>query len=395
MQRKHLVKDSIGATIAVFVVMALFAYIPFNFKILDPIKHGLKDFDFSDIYFSKIKQKSPIDTNIVIVNIGYNNRLQLAEQLQTIKKHQPAVIAFDVLFRSHKDAIIDSILEAEINSTPNLVMAEMLAGEGEGHDFNEVDTTALKFKNKKWGYINFIGKDERYPVRYYKPFYKLPKGEENSFAAAIVKQYNADAYQTLQNRHKEIEIINYSRRQEDYIVIDAHQLNDETFDLSVLKGKIVLMGFLGPDIETKVLEENRFTPMNDKFSGKAFPDMYGVVIHANIISSALEGKYINKLPTWLSMLIAFVVCFVHIFFFIKYYVNHHKFYHLVTKIIQLLTFVLMIYGSFMFLSSFGLKIEMGALLGSIALSVDVIYFYDGFVTWLHEKYGYKTVFGHH
>ena len=55
----------------------------------------------------------------------------------------------------------------------------------------------------------------------------------------------------------------------------------------------------------------------------------------------------------------------------------------------------MIYGSFMFLSSFGLKIEMGALLGSIALSVDVIYFYDGFVTWLHEKYGYKTVFGHH
>ena len=104
----------------------------------------------------------------------------------------------------------------EINSTPNLVMAEILAGEGEGHDFNEVDTTALKIKNKKWGYINFIGKDEHYPVRYFKPFYQLPKGEENSFAAAIVQQYNPAAYKTLQNRHKEIEIINYSRRQEQY-----------------------------------------------------------------------------------------------------------------------------------------------------------------------------------
>lgn len=395
MQRKHLVKDSIGASIAVFVVMALFAYIPFNLKILDPIKHGLKDFDFSDIYFSKIKQKADIDTNIVIVNIGYNNRWQLAQQLQIIKKHQPAVIAFDVLFRSHKDIIIDSALEEEINSTPNLVMAEMLTGEGEGHDFSEVDTTVLDFENKKWGYINFIGKDEHYPVRYFKPFYKLPKGEENSFAAAIVQQYNPEAYEALKNRHKEIEIINYSRRQEDYIVIDAHQLNEEVFDLSVLKGKIVLMGFLGPDLQTKVLEENRFTPMNEKFSGKAFPDMYGAVIHANIISSIVEGKYINKLPTWLSLLIAFVVCFIHIFFFIKYYVNHHKFYHLVTKVIQLLTFVLMIYASFMFLSAFGLKVDMGAILGSIALSVDVIYFYDGFVTWLHEKYGYKTVFGHH
>lgn len=394
MHRKHLVKDSIWATAAVFVVMALFAYIPFNLKILDPLKHGLKDFDFSDIYFSKIKQKSPVDTNIVIVNIGYNNRYQLAQQIQTIKKYQPAVIGFDVLLRSQKDPLIDSVIQAELNSTPNIIMAEMLDG-GEGEHFETVDTTALQLQNKKWGYINFIGKDQYYPVRYFKPFYQLPRGEENSFAAAIVKQYNPEAYQNLKNRHKEVEIINYSRRQEDYVVIDINQLNEETTDLSILKGKIVLMGFLGPDVKTKVMEENRFTPMNEKFSGKSFPDMYGIVIHANIISSVLEGKYINKVPFWLSVLIAFVVCYVHIIFFIKYYVQHHKFYHLVTKIIQLLMFVLMVYGSFMFLSGFGLKIDMGAILGSIALSVDVLYFYDGLATWMHEKFGYKTVFGHH
>ncbi|MDL5045017.1 hypothetical protein QQ054_03040 [Oscillatoria amoena NRMC-F 0135] len=59
MQGKYLIRDSIGATIGVFLVMALFAYIPFNFKILDPLKHGLKDFEFSDIYFTKIKKRSP------------------------------------------------------------------------------------------------------------------------------------------------------------------------------------------------------------------------------------------------------------------------------------------------------------------------------------------------
>ena len=55
----------------------------------------------------------------------------------------------------------------------------------------------------------------------------------------------------------------------------------------------------------------------------------------------------------------------------------------------------MIYASFMLLSWFGLDMDMGAILGAIALSVDVLYFYDGLATWLHKKYGYKTVFGHH
>ncbi len=393
MQRKHLVRDSIGSTIAVFLVMAAFAYIPFNLKILNPIKHGLKDFQFSDIYFSKIQSKAPIDTNIVIVNIGYNNRYQLAQQLKTIKKHEPAVIGVDVLFRSDKDPMIDSLLQEEINSTPNLVMASYLTGEDKNNRFTELDTTTLNLKNQNWGFINFVGKNESYPVRKIKPFYKLAQKQENSFAAAIAQMFDEEGYEKLKQRNKEFEIINYSRKQEQYVVIDVNEL--EQTDLSILKDKIVLMGFLGPDVNTRVLEESRFTPMNKKYSGKSFPDMYGVVIHANFLSSILAKDYINKIPFWLSIVIAFIICFVHIFFFIKYYVRHHKFYHLVTKLIQLFTFVLMVYVSFMFLSWFGLDVDMGAILGSIALSVDVIYFYDGFVTWLHEKYGYETVFGHH
>lgn len=393
MQRKHLVRDSIGSTIAVFLVMAAFAYIPFNLKILNPIKHGLKDFKFSDIYFSKIKSKAPVDTNIVIVNIGYNNRYQLAQQLKTIKEQEPTVIGVDILFRSEKEPIIDSLLQAEINSTPNLVMASYLTGENGDHKFTDLDTTALNLKNQNWGFINFVAKDSISPVRKIKPFYKLNQETENSFAAAIAKMFDEEGYKKLKKRNKEFEIINYSRKQEQYITIDVNEL--EQTDLSILKGKIVLMGFLGPDLNTKVLEENRFTPMNKKYSGKSFPDMYGVVIHANFLSSILAQDYINKVPFWLSIVIAFIICFLHIYFFIKYYVRQHKFYHLVTKLIQLFTFILMIYASFMFLSWFGLDVDMGAILGSIALSVDVLYFYDGFVTWLHEKYGYETVFGHH
>jgi len=31
----------------------------------------------------------------------------------------------------------------------------------------------------------------------------------------------------------------------------------------------------------------------------------------------------------------------------------------------------------------------------IALAVDIIYFYEAFVGWLHRKYGYQTIFSHH
>ena len=31
----------------------------------------------------------------------------------------------------------------------------------------------------------------------------------------------------------------------------------------------------------------------------------------------------------------------------------------------------------------------------IVLAVDVIYFYEAFVTWLHKKFKYQTIFGHH
>lgn len=395
MHRKHLIIDTFGATTMVFVVMALFAYIPFNFKILDPLKQGLKDFEFSDIYFSKIKTKADVDTNIILVNIGNNNRFAIAEQLRIIKQHQPAVIGMDVQFRTKKDPIVDAMLQEEIMGASNIVMASYLTGpdkSGKGI-FSGTDTSIIA--SSAWGYINFIAKDSVTPIRYFKPDYTFTKTPHDAFSVTIVKKYRPEAYEQLKQRGKPVEIINYSRRQDQYHVIDVNELFDTAADFSFLKGKIVLMGFLGPDLKTRVLEDNYFTPMNYKYSGKSFPDMYGVVIHANIISSVLEGRYINKVPQWLSILIAYVICWLHVFFFIKYYIQHHKFFHLATKIVQLLMFSLMVYGSFVMLSQFGLMISMAPILGAIALSVDVLYFYDGFAVWAKEKFGYKTVFGHH
>jgi len=45
--------------------------------------------------------------------------------------------------------------------------------------------------------------------------------------------------------------------------------------------------------------------------------------------------------------------------------------------------------------NFDTRLDMKYTLYVIALAVDVIYFYEAFVTWMHRKYKYQTIFGHH
>jgi len=44
---------------------------------------------------------------------------------------------------------------------------------------------------------------------------------------------------------------------------------------------------------------------------------------------------------------------------------------------------------------FRVRLDMKYTLYVIALAVDVIYFYEAFATWMHKKYKYQTIFGHH
>ena len=72
---KYLFKrDTILATIMVFVVMGMLALIPVNTHVLDPIKLALQDFDYNDMAYSQFNKNShtAVDTGIVIINIGWS-----------------------------------------------------------------------------------------------------------------------------------------------------------------------------------------------------------------------------------------------------------------------------------------------------------------------------------
>src|SRR5687767_6916752 len=71
-------RDTIFATIWVFAFIFILAAVPINFYFLNPLKLALKDFDFNDVVYSKLKPKDSLDRHTVVVNIGTLDREGIA-----------------------------------------------------------------------------------------------------------------------------------------------------------------------------------------------------------------------------------------------------------------------------------------------------------------------------
>jgi hypothetical protein len=101
------------------------------------------------------------------------------------------------------------------------------------------------------------------------------------------------------------------------------------------------------------------------------------------------------MPKWVAWLVAIVIGWIHMSLFIRYYLESHIWFHLVAKLAQLFSVVFFAYVGIFVFDKFEVKLDMKYTLYVIALAVDVIYFYEAFVGWLHRKYKYQTIFGHH
>jgi CHASE2 domain-containing sensor protein len=392
-------RDTLFATISVFVFLILLGMIPINFYVLNPMKLALKDFDFNDVAYAKAHKNEDIviDRRIVIVNIGHIDRAELGFLIETVNGYNPRVIGLDTYFEGPKEPEKDSVLRAALKKTKNLV-AVSVAYKGD-HDSIKIVKNNFDDVLQKRGYANLIGEDIG-TIRSYAPFDEVDANKYPHITTAIIKEYDLKAYEKLEKRHKDQETINYTRalNEEDkkkYQLLEPDDLfEDRIADSNMLRDKIVLLGYVNLE-DPNDIEDKKFTPMNHKFYGKQHPDMFGIVVQANIISMVLDGNYIKKMPKWVAWLVAIVIGWIHMSLFIRYYLESHIWFHLVAKLAQLFSVIAFAYLGILLFDKFEVKLDMKYTLYVIALAVDVIYFYEAFVGWLHRKYGYQTIFGHH
>jgi CHASE2 domain-containing sensor protein len=394
-------RDTIFATLWVFIFIIALGAIPLNLGIMNPVKLGLKDFDFNDITYSNAgrganRQKNDtIDDRIVIVNIGYANREEIAMMINKVAEGNPKVMGLDALFYDPRDEHQDSVLSESLKKYKNLIAAQMLVLSGKEGDTVAASTGNYISTAAEYASVN-LWDDSLRTIRYCLPIFEdYAHKQYKSFAAALVEGYDKEAYEILEKKshHNHKLLINYSRRIDRYQLIDYEKLMNNQFEDSMFAGKIVLFGFI--DENSNNLEDKKFTPMNAKFAGKSIPDMNGIVVHANIISMALDKTYVKKVPLWGNLLLAILVCWLHMSFFIHYYLESHIWFHLAAKIVQVVSGIFFIWLGIYLYDRYRLKVDMKFSLITIILAVDVIYFYEAWAVWMHKKFNYKTVFKPH
>ncbi len=313
--------DNLLATFLVFFVINFFPLL-FSLDMFNPIQNTFQSIEITDLVFSQLRdqEETPLDTNIILVNNGSLQRAQLALVMQILNKHQPKVIGIDAMFRRPKGEINDLPLAQQFSDCRNLVLVSDLVYNGKKDLFDTINKSMPLFMQfAKDGYANMItGNDstdgdniDYKTVRSFKPTTKVKDTTKYFFPVKIASIFSPEKVKKFLKRDNELEVINYRRNTNKYRTLDYKDVIANEDSLQFIKDKIVLIGFMGPDLKNKVTEDIFFSPLNKQYVGKTTPDMYGVVIHANIISMILNEDCIFTLPQLLINVLTFVLLYLN------------------------------------------------------------------------------------
>ncbi|EMR03215.1 CHASE2 domain-containing protein [Cesiribacter andamanensis] len=397
MKESKLYLEALLATVLVFVVMGALALMPWNIKALNPLKEIVKDFRYTDLYYSQLRGKpGSVDTAIVLVNIGSADRATMAGLLEVLNGYAPAAIGLDVYFPELKSPQEDSLLAAALQLNRDRLVAGNYLWE-QPLEAPQVLGSASLFSLPQSGYLNLVGEDSlNTTIRHFRPFIRHGESEYTSWATRLAAAVDPQAVEALKKRERSIELIHYSGDWERFVHYEADEILAGGVAKNALANKIVLLGYLGEQVgEKRVMEDLHFTPLNPEQLGRSKPDMYGMVIQANIISMILRGDYINEMPFWLELLLAFAICYLHTLLFVYFFVKQHLWYHPVAKLVQLLTSIFLVYAMVVFYANANYSINTTLMVLAVLLSVDVLYLYETLAAYLYKKRGTHSYFIHH
>ncbi len=397
---KLLRKDSLFATLFVFIFIYLFSFLlELNFSAFTIIDNSYKDIDFTDILYSRPKQDSSTlqqlaTRDIVLVNVGNIKRDRMGALLQSINNFHPRLTAIDVFF-NHTDTTFatDSILKASLQAMKPLVMASRLP-----HRAYPKSTTEIKRSNPfygafNYGFVNFAIDDSFSVVREFSPYVVKDKDTLYSFASQVVRQIDEGAFQKMIRKKKKTEIINYEATENNFLTIEADSIiKGDAYIENAINNHIVLVGYISEDAAYPKLRDRFYTPLNSRIIGRSHPDAVGLVINANIILMMLKQNYISHLSWWITILLAFIICYLHIYFYIKILQRTHLWFHLITKGIQLLSAISILLIALFFYKQWGVKIDIGIILLSILISVDLLYFYEPIIKYCNKRFKIPSSF---
>lgn len=407
--------DVVVATTFTFLVMwGIFQFT--QLKVLnafDSIGNALGDVELTDYVFNNLRDDPELDTNIVVVNIGRLSRREIAQQIEIISQYGPKVIGIDAFFHCNglpydtfycpplRDPIGNLMLSQAIKNAGNVVLVtKLLQSDSLAHTDLEDVYDSLQVSDAMYrdyafaeGYASLetdaAFQDDVKTCRTFNPQMMVNGRRELAFSVQMAMLYDSAKTNEFLARNNFSEIINYRGNMADFYnqsnfklafyAIDVDQVFEGGFLPGMIKDKIVIFGFLGQEFGDPSWEDKFYTPLNLKMAGKANPDMFGPIIHANIISMILRKDYIDKMEDWQEVALAIVLCFLNVALFSLIHIKLPDWYDGITKLLQVIEILLFTFIMVMVFAYYNFKLEITLSLAAIALAGDSYEVYVGVV----------------
>jgi len=406
----------------VFVFLAMWGIVRITqltiFDAFDSIGKAIGDVELTDYVFWGLRVDPPVDTSIVVVNIGNLSRREIAQQIQIISKYKPKIIGIDAFFDCsgfHRDTVScpplrdelgNLMLGAAITQAGNVILVSQLERADTllpADKFDSLRRSDPIFSENasREGFANLdtdaAYQDDVKTCRQFTPKADVAGKPQYAFAVEMALAYDSAKARKFLRRNNETEIVNYRGNVVDvfgqtkypqmFFTLDANQVLNEDFVETLLKDKIVIMGFLGDQLGDPSWADKFYTPLNGKMAGKANPDMFGVVVHANIVSMILKEDYVNKMAAWQEVLMAFMFCILNVALFSLINTHLPSWYDGITKLLQLLQLLLYSVLMVKVFEWYSFKLNVTLTLAAVALVGDVYEVYMSVIKNLIIKIG--------
>lgn len=380
------------------------------FAAFDTIGAALKDFRMTDYAFSKLRPDPVVDERIVLVNIGTLDRRGIAQEIQILNSFNPRVIAYDGFFNC-EGGLRDTVNCPQLLDTlGNLMLASAIADANNfvlGSKLMQTDSVAqydveyydslevsdpMFMEDAKLGFVS-LPTDATYQedvklCRTIFPQWVVNGERQLAFSTQIAYVYDSVVTKRYLDRNVKEEWINFRGNMEVmtlrfttekidqtsssnfanmFYAVDADELLRGDVLPELFRDRIVMLGYLGDYLGDPAWEDKFFTPLNKKVAGRANPDMFGLVLHANVVAMILNEDYINTIPDWATYVVAFFVCLLTIALFVLIDRKLPVWFDALSFIIQVV--LLLVISSIIIFSFayFNLMLELSVALGVTAL----------------------------
>lgn len=382
MLRRLIYPHSLIVTCLMFVLIWFLDVIRINFHFLNPFNETIRDYEITDIVYSRLRSsKVKPDNRIVLVHWEPHSRELLYKMVDRITEAGAKVIAIDIKLYKQMDPKIDSSLRHSLMRMESVVLANEVADLAEdGRTFkSQIECDTFFSNHINTGFINFVNPDSS-TVRYFSPIEHTQEESCMAFAVRAASFYDPGAVERLFKRKHEIEEIFYTGNENQFVQFDTQGILDTSTDLhSAINGKIVLIGFIPVDPINRPLLDIHYTPLNPRYTGHNTPDMYGVVIHANIIRMILDNTYVNELSFWVNLLLTFTFCYFNIHLFYQIFRRVSVPFQFITRFLQLGEIILLFFIVAVLFHFYRIKMDVAYWITALLLTFDAVKFYDNVI----------------